>query len=71
MRKVYLLFHEKGDNDDKFNGIYSSFEDAQEAIDILITKPGFKLYPRDCFKINEYILDTIVWRQGFSDWNEL
>ncbi|NDV58951.1 hypothetical protein [Bacteroides sp. 519] len=52
----------------KFIGVFSSWEEADKAIDIFFVLPGFKDYPRDCFIIKEYIVnDYDKWKDGFKE----
>lgn len=75
MKELYILRHiynfegEDGSRylfEDKFLGIYSSMEKAEEAIERYIEMEGFQLYPRKCFQIEKWKtnLDS-AWREGF------
>ncbi|WP_203558473.1 hypothetical protein [Bacteroides sp. 519] len=49
-----------------FIGIFSTKENANNAIDDLINKPGFKDHPRECFYIRFYGLNELKeWMTGF------
>ena len=50
--------------DEKLIGIYSSENDAQEAIKRIKTKPGFRDFP-DGFQIDEYEIGKDNWPEGF------
>lgn len=68
---VYLLSHARvGDADEdesaKILGVFSSKEHAQTAIDThYLKQPGFCDYPHG-FTVDEYLLDTLYWREGFG-----
>lgn len=71
--KIFFVEHVYEENDDdeiKFIGVFSSRERAQDAVNKLVLKPGFKNFPSDCFKISEGELDRIGWVDGFTRWNE-
>lgn len=65
---VVEFLHEIDDYDSLFLpiGIFSSEAKANEAVDILLTKPGFKNYTRDNFSIGPNLVDLIYWHSGFS-----
>ena len=64
---VYLLEHTvKGLEDStKMLGIYSTREEAENAINVLSNKPGFR-DSLDDFLIDEYEIDKICWSSGFG-----
>ncbi len=68
VKVVYLLQHsyenEEG-SEVKILGVFSSKQNAEAAIDSMIRKPGFSSYP-DGFHIDELILDSVFWQDGFS-----
>jgi len=65
---VYDLWHvhrrRLSDDDTKHIGIYSSRENAEQAIARLKDQPGFRRYP-DGFEIYEAVLDRDGWEEGF------
>jgi hypothetical protein len=64
---VYVLQHEyetEEYEDSKFIGVYSTFEQAQAAIERLKVMPGFVDYP-DGLVIDPYTLDEDHWKEGF------
>lgn len=69
--KVYVLQHiyEYGEDneymEDKMLGVYSSEEKASEAIERYMLLEGFRDYPRECFYISKYSIDTDSWIGGF------
>lgn len=68
MEYVYVLDHSYEDNgydEVKRIGAFSTEELAEKAIDALISKPGFKEYPRDCFYISCIPIDKMFWVEGF------
>jgi hypothetical protein len=69
MKSVFLLEHsyemsDTGEQETKTIGIYSSRYLAEQAIERLITQPGFCDFP-DYFNIDEYIVDQDGWEEGF------
>lgn len=71
--KVYLLQHsyekDNGCDETKTLGIFSSEENAKDAIQNYINLPGFKDMP-DEFYIDVYELDKQHWSEGFGiPWN--
>ncbi|MBS7252810.1 DUF7336 domain-containing protein [Flavobacterium branchiicola] len=73
MEEVYLLQHsyDIGEFEEvKTIGIYSTFVEAEEAINRFKNKKGFKDYPIDCFSIDKYKLDEDNWSEGFITWEE-
>ncbi len=55
-------------NDDEyyaFIGIFSTEEKANQAVDILLTRPGFENYSRDNFIIGPNLIDLLYWDEGF------
>lgn len=68
MDKLYRLEHNHRTNGYEQNiyiGLFSSKEKVEEVIDHLISKPGFKLHPRNCFNIIEIALNNFRWKKGF------
>jgi len=76
--KLYLVqhLHIVNNNEDlKIIGIYSSKNRAIEAVNRMISLPGFKDYPHivdpmndeneNGFYIDEYIIDEDNWCEGF------
>lgn len=65
----YNLYHvyEK-DTDDivKFIGLFDSTEEIEKVIECLMTKSGFRDFPRDCFEIHECHINLSGWSTGFS-----
>ncbi|NUF49912.1 DUF7336 domain-containing protein [Gilliamella sp. ESL0250] len=68
MQKVYFLYHiryeDTDDEDVKLIGIYSSYKQAELAIERLKNKPGFIDYPDD-FQIFDSVLNRDGWSEGF------
>lgn len=67
MDRVYTLQHsyERGECDEtKFIGVYSSEQEAQDAINRLKNQPGFRDMP-DAFHIDMYQLNKDSWAEGF------
>ena len=68
MDTVYMLWHitgHKGRHDDeKFIGVYSTRENARDAIRRLRRQPGFKDTPKD-FQIFDHKLDRTGWGSGY------
>jgi hypothetical protein len=60
---VYQVMHQCHDDETGENGLncgfFSSLEKCREAVEHLVTQPGFRDYPDD-FKFLEFPLDTIV-----------
>lgn len=76
--KIYLLYHlyEYGENDEneeiKTLGIYSSEKEAFEAIERYYKLDGFKKFPKECFGVDEYIVDVDAgWKEGFVSSDDL
>lgn len=66
-KKVYLLEHgyEQGDIDIvKYLGVFSSRQNAEEALEKYKTLPGFCDMPDD-LHIYEIVLDFMEWSEGF------
>jgi hypothetical protein len=66
---IYRLYHVRSDSEyddeESFHlGSYSTRENAEEAIELLRTKPGFRDYPDD-FIIDEELVDQVHWPDGF------
>jgi hypothetical protein len=69
MKSVFVLQHsyelsETGEEETKFIGVYSTREEAQEAMNWLSKQPGFKDFPA-YFYIDEYEIDQDNWSEGF------
>ena len=68
MEKVYYLYHVLyEDTDDevaKIIGIYSSYKNAELAMERTKNKPGFIDFP-DGFQILEDVLNRDSWVEGF------
>ena len=68
MTSVFVLQHvhttDVGAEDVKFVGVYSSRQNAQEAVSRLASMPGFSEAP-DEFSIDEYRVDRDQWSEGF------
>jgi len=66
--EVYIVQHERiiSENveDIKFIGVYSTKENAQEAVTRLSLQPGFS-DTVDGFYIDEYIMDKDNWTEGY------
>ena len=83
MDTVYMLYHYKiAMNDDyleidpddlddkeKYIGLFSSVEKAEEAIGTLKEKAGFRDWP-DGFRIKFGVVDSYAWKDGFISWDE-
>ncbi|MWP62976.1 DUF7336 domain-containing protein [Gilliamella sp. Pas-s25] len=69
MQKVYFLYHiryeDTDDEDVKLIGIYSSYKQAELAIERLKNKQGFIDYPDD-FQIFDSVLNRDGWCEGFG-----
>lgn len=73
MEHIYLVQHcyEVNDVDEiKLIGIFSTEELANNAINDLIDKPGFKTLPKECFTISNLKIDEYSWKDGFISWEE-
>lgn len=75
---MYLLYHsyEYGNNNQyeeiKFLGIYSSEMKAEEAIERYYKLDGFRKYPKECFEIENFKIDTdSAWKDGFVSSDEI
>ncbi len=68
MKKAYILWHIHRPNteeiDEKFIGVYSSIEKAQEAAERSAQLPGFIDFP-DGFSVDAYEIDEDHWKDGF------
>lgn len=68
MESVWMLHHvhefEDGHEDVKLIGLYTSMDLAQNALDKVKDKPGFKELP-DGFEISECRLNQLEWPEGF------
>ena len=79
--KMYLLYHkyEYGEENEheeiKILGIYNLKQEASKAIERYYKLVGFREYPKECFIVDEYIVDVDTnWKEGFVnsvglDWN--
>jgi hypothetical protein len=70
MTTVYVLWHvyelnPLDDEESKLIGVYSSEEEASEAIARLRKQPGFRDYPNG-FEIHQRTLDADSWTEGFA-----
>ncbi|SEH34869.1 DUF7336 domain-containing protein [Chryseobacterium culicis] len=52
-------------DDERYIGVFSSLEKAENAIEELKNKPGFKDH-QDDFNISELDLATLLWNTGFG-----
>ena len=68
MQKDYFLYHiryeDTDDEDVKLIGIYSSYKQAELAIERLKNKPGFIDFP-DVFQIFDSVFNRDGWCDGF------
>ncbi len=76
---VFLLWHNHDLTDDfgtheeiKLIGVFSSEAKAQETIERLKDKEGFRDYPLSCFEIAKTKIDQTSWADGFfiARWTE-
>ena len=74
MNKVYLLQHcyeqydDYGESEEvKLIGVFSDMEIVNKIIDEYIDLPGFDLFERDAFIVDEYELDKEYWSEGFFE----
>ena len=70
---VYELRDDFGIHDEeKLIGVFSSEANAQEAIERLKDKEGFRDLPLCCFEIHKTKVDRIGWEDGFATvrWKE-
>lgn len=71
MKCVYELthFYDYGENMEytksRVLGIFSTKEEAENAIKMYSKLKGFRDYPMECFNIDKYILDKMCWAEGF------
>ena len=64
---VYELRDDFGIHDEeKLIGVFSSEANAQEAIEHLKDKEGFRDLPLCCFEIHKTKVDRIGWEDGFA-----
>jgi hypothetical protein len=73
MKFVYTVDHvyEVNDTEEvKFIGVFSSRKVAQEAINQLRDKPGFRDHPKKAFLIGRVKIDRIGWTEGFCSSEE-
>ena len=54
-----------GENIQRFLGVYSTKEAAEEAIRRMKSLPGFIDEP-DCFFVDEKTVDKVAWTEGFT-----
>jgi hypothetical protein len=66
----YVHEFENGEEDIKLIGLYSSEENARQAIKRLQRKPGFRERPRG-FQLDPMELDRDHWVNGFNSFAEL
>lgn len=68
--RVYVVqhLHKVGDDteDVKFIGVYSSEENALDAVSRLAERPGFSSAV-DGFHVDEYEVDRDHWAEGYAD----
>ncbi|MGN6058985.1 MAG: DUF7336 domain-containing protein [Sphingomicrobium sp.] len=66
--RVYPLFHVRSDDeygdDAKLIGVYSSEDEARQAIARLADQPGFRDHPNG-FQFEPYELNKDHWSEGF------
>jgi hypothetical protein len=66
--EVFVLQHvhsfDNGEEDVKMIGVYSSLEQAEEAIERLSAKPGFSDSPEG-FVVDRYVLNEDCWTEGY------
>ena len=70
---VYELRDDFGIHDEeKLIGVFSSEAKAQEAIERLKEKEGFRDLPLSCFEIHETTVYQVGWEDGFATvrWKE-
>lgn len=66
---VFILQHvyQVGNTEEvKFIGVYSSLDEAKNAISRLKNKPGFKDYPDSCFVVDRHTINKDSWEEGFT-----
>ena len=67
MNAVFLLWHVQqinGDEDEKLIGVYTTEGEAKNAMNRVITQPGFRDAP-DGFEVCRYELNKDHWTEGF------
>lgn len=71
--KVFIVIHsylvEDKYTEAKIIGMFSTIDNAQKAIELSFQMKGFNLYPKDCYRIQEYIVnpDMNKWSEGLKD----
>ena len=72
LTNVFLLWHTHNLTDDcgtreevKLIGVFSSAEKANEALEQLKNKEGFRDFPISCFEIAKTKIDQTSWIDGF------
>lgn len=69
MQELYLLYHAyemNGYEETKILGIYTSYENAEQAKQRYLKQSGFCCFPSHCFVIQNYIPDKdMQWQEGF------
>ena len=68
MESVFVLQHSyerDGYDEVKMIGVFSTDEKAMQTINKLKNVAGFRDYPKECFCIDEYEIDTEHWIEGF------
>jgi hypothetical protein len=69
MRTIVVLWHAQampdGDEDAKLIGVYSTDQKAEQAVEHLRVKPGFRDAP-DSFEVSDCKVDKDYWAEGFS-----
>lgn len=71
MTKVYLLWHQHGEDDEedaKLLGVYSTEAAATARQAEAVLLPGFRRFP-DGFLIDGYELDRDEWTEGFATYS--
>ena len=70
---VFLLWHTHDLTDDygtheegKLIGVFSSEGKANETVEALKGKEGFREFPLSCFEIHRTKIDQLSWADGFS-----
>ena len=70
--KMYLLYHkyEYGEDNEheeiKILGVYNSEQEVSKVIERYYKLVGFREYPKECFLVDEYIVDVDTnWKEGF------
>jgi hypothetical protein len=65
MNQVYIINHVNPKNDDeKYIGVYSSYEEAAKVVETYKKFKGFKDAP-DHFYIDKYEIGKLYWPEGY------